>query len=353
MATNETYVATTHNLLTYSGILFDKGNKKTPFLTSIDGKTRNTKSWEFAMSQDYTTGGGSQPAITETASLTAPNPGFVTRTQNKNVCQIYQKAFSISYAKRSASDQLSGLNVAGQVAEPIDEMDFQLGVKLNEMRNDLEYTFLNGAYQLGDYDDVAYKTRGIITAISTNSVSASSAALNYWHVASALQAIATYGDATNCILMCAPVHIMQLNADAINNGLTVIPASRDVNGIKIDTLITPFGSVGVVANARVPAGTALVYNPDVCAPVMLDVPERGNFFVEALGKAGAADKFQLYGQAGLDYGAEYLHAKITGLASTFTAPDYSKKVFVTGGTIETTEPESAADPGAGGDGAGS
>ncbi len=56
--------------------------------------------------------------------------------------------------------------------------------------------------------------------------------------------------------------------------------------------------------------------------------EEGNFFLEPLAKSGAADKYQIYGQAGLDYGAEWYHGKITGLGTSFTAPEYSKKVFV-------------------------
>jgi len=58
MATNETYVMTTHNLLNYSGMLFNKGNTKTPFSTLIGGKSRNTDSFKFVTSLSYTTGGG-------------------------------------------------------------------------------------------------------------------------------------------------------------------------------------------------------------------------------------------------------------------------------------------------------
>ena len=93
MAKNEANVMTSHNLLNYSGMLFNKGNTKTPFSTLIGGKSRNTNHWVFATSQSYATGGGeSQPSISETASLTAPTPEFVTRKQESNVCQIFQRA---------------------------------------------------------------------------------------------------------------------------------------------------------------------------------------------------------------------------------------------------------------------
>jgi len=330
MATNETYVMTSHNLLNYSGMLFNKGNTATPFSTLIGGKSRKTNSWKFTTSLDYTTGGGtSQPAITESASLTAPNPEFVTRSQNTNVCQIYQRALAISYAKLSASGQLSGLNIAGQQANPASELDFQAANSMAAIANDVEFTFLNGSYQDGTYDDVAYKTRGIVSAISTNAIAAGSKDLGFWLIAQLVQAISDSNAPTDSLVLCArPVNIMQLNADAANNGLTVIPASREVNGLKIDTLITPFGSVGILATPRIAAGTAALVNPTICAPVYLDVPEKGNFFLESLAKEGAGDKYQIYGQVGLDYGAEWYHGKITGLATTFTAPDGSKAVKV-------------------------
>lgn len=336
MATNETYVMTTHNLLNYSGMLFNKGNTKTPFSTLIGGKSRNTDSFKFVTSLSYTTGGGtSQPAITETASLTAPNPEFVTRSQDVNVCQIFQRALAMSYAKKSASGQLSGLNIAGQEANPASEMDFQIANSMAAIANDIEFTFLNGSYQDGTYDDVAYKTKGIVAAITSNTVAAGSKDLRYWLVAELVQAIADANAPTDDLVLCArPVNIMQLNADAASNGLTVIPAAREINGIKVDTLITPFGNVGILATPRIAAGTAAIVNPSVCAPVYLDVPEKGNFFVEELAKTGAADKYQLYGQVGLDYGAEWYHGKITGLNTTFTAPDGTTSVHIESSTTD-------------------
>lgn len=335
MAENETKVMTSHNLLNYSGMLFNKGNTRTPFSTTIGGKFRTVNHWSFPVSLYYTTGGGTaQPAITESASLIAPDPGFVTRTQATNVCQIYQKALAISYGKQSSMGQLSGLNIAGQEANPANELDFQVANAMAEIANDIEFTFLNGAHQDGSYDDVAYKTRGITAAITTNTKEAGSAGLGFWLVAELVQAISDANAPTdNLVLTARPVHIMQINADASANGLTVVPAAREVNGIKLDVLITPFGSVALQPNPRVAEATAIIYNPAVCAPVFMPVPGKGNFFLESLAKTGAADKYQIYGQCGLDYGAEWYHGKITALDTSFTAPTYSKKIYVAGGTL--------------------
>ena len=336
--TNESAVMTSHNLLNYSGMLFNAGNTATPFCTLIGGKSRTSNAWKFATSIKYTTGGGtSQPAITESASLTAPTREFVSRSQDTNVCQIFQRALSISYGKQSSMGQLSGINVAGQMANPASELDFQVANSMGAIQNDMEYTFLNGSYQDGEYDDKAYKTRGITSAITTNAKALTGTPeLGYWNIAESIKSIAESHAPTDGLVLMAPfVNIMQLNADAAANGLTIVNAAREVNGIKIDTLVTPFGTIGLLPNPYVTSGTALIVNPNVCAPVFMPVPGKGNFFLEPLSKTGAAYDYQIYGQAGLDYGAEWYHAKITGLKTTFTAPEYSKKVYVSGGQITT------------------
>lgn len=83
-----------------------------------------------------------------------------------------------------------------------------------------------------------------------------------------------------------------------------------------------------------PAGTALLLNIDVISPVYQPVPGKGNFFLEQLAKTGAGEKYQLFGQIGLDYGPEWYHCKITGIAQTFTKPDYVKQVKVTNTTVD-------------------
>ena len=335
MAQNESNVMTSHNLLNYDGLLFVKGNTATPFSTLIGGKSRRTKSFKFATSLISEIGGGdAQPEISESASLTAPTPTFATRAQNINCCQIYHESLAISYAKESSMGQLSGLNIAGQQANPQTELDWQVGIKMKKMAKDVEYVFLNGVYQDGEYDDVPYKTRGIVNAITSVVADAQGDGLGYWQVAMLLQDLAGEAPVDNLVLMARGENVMQLNADALQNKMTVVPSSRVVNGIAIDTLVTPFGNIGIMVNNFLPKGVAVAVNPSVCAPVFCDVPNKGNFFLEPLSKDGACDKYQIYGQLGLDYGAEHYHGKITGLKDSFTPPESGTKVYGTVATIE-------------------
>lgn len=94
--------ATSFGVLNYSGMLFNKGNVKTPLSSIIGSKAKTTNHVEFVTGQEYSSGGnGSQPKITENQSLTAPDASVTTREQKTNVTQIFQESVGISYGKQS------------------------------------------------------------------------------------------------------------------------------------------------------------------------------------------------------------------------------------------------------------
>jgi hypothetical protein len=114
--------------------------------------------------------------------------------------------------------------------------------------------------------------------------------------------------------------MFQINADAVNNGLTVIPASREVNGIALSSVVTPLGVVYLYLGECLPAGTALLLNLDVIAPVYQPVPGKGNFYAEKMAKTGFSEKVSILGQIGLDHGPEWMHAKFTNIKTTYQRP---------------------------------
>ena len=146
--------ATSFGVLNYSGMLFNKGNVKTPLSSIIGSKAKTTNHVEFVTGQEYSSGGnGSQPKITENQSLTAPDASVTTRAQKTNVTQIFQESVGISYGKQSNMGTLSGINVANQQANPISELDFQVAAKIQKVNRDIEYTFINGVYHKATSDD--------------------------------------------------------------------------------------------------------------------------------------------------------------------------------------------------------
>lgn len=322
-------LATSFGVLNYSGMLFNKGNTRTPLSSIIGGRAKTTNHVEFVTGQEYATGGGSQPSISETASLTAPEASVVTREQKTNVTQIFQESVGISYAKQSNMGTLSGLNVAGQQANPMNELDFQVAAKMAKINADIEYTFINGKFSKATSDATVNKTRGLVTAITSNTTAMGSKPLGLWDIADMVKKIYGANAPTDGLcLWCDAVTLFQINADAVQNGLTVVPAARNINGISLSSVVTPIGVVYLYLGEYLPAGTALLLNLSVLAPVFQPVPGKGNFFLEALAKTGAGEKYQLFGQIGLDHGPEWYHGKFTDISTDFTAPAYSRSVYV-------------------------
>ena len=323
-------IATSFGVLNYSGMLFNKGNTRTPFSAIIGSKAKTTNHVEFVTGQEYNTGTtGAQPAISENASLTAPEASVVTREQKTNVTQIFHETVGVSYAKESNMGTLAGLNVASQTANPINELDFQTAAKITKVNRDIEYTFINGVYNKATSDATVNKTRGMVTAITSNVTAMANKPLGLWDIADMMKKVYESNAPTSgLVLWCDAVTLFQINADAVQNGLTIVPAARDINGIALSKVVTPLGEVYLYLGEFLPAGTALLLDFDVIAPVFQPVPGKGNFFLEELAKVGAGQKYQLFGQIGLDHGPEWYHGKFTGISTSFEKPTYSRSVYV-------------------------
>ena len=322
-------IATSFGVLNYSGMLFNKGNTRCPLSSIIGGRAKTTNHVEFVTGQEYTTDGGTQPAISENDSLTAPEASVVTRAQKTNVTQIFHETVGISYGKMSNMGTLNGINIANQQANPMNELDFQVAAKMQKVNRDIEFTFMQGEYSKATTDATVNKTRGLNTAITSNVVAMASKPLGLWNIADGVKNVyEANAPQDGLVLWCDATTMFQVNADAVQNGLTVIPAAREINGIKLSSVVTPLGIVYLYLGEFLPKGTAFLLNLDVLSPVFQPVPGKGNFFLEQLSKTGAGEKYQLFGQIGLDHGPEWCHAKFTGISQTFTAPTYSRSVFI-------------------------
>lgn len=315
----------------YSGMLYEKGNNRTPLVTSIINNMRYTNSVEFVLGQDYTEEDGAIPNISENASLTAPNPTYITRAQKTNVTQIYHETIAISDAKKSNMGTLSGANIEGQYANPQNELDFQIARKMSKIRKSMEKAFINGTYNKATTDSEVNKTRGLVSAITTNTKAMGSTSLDIWAVEDLMHTIAMAGgDITNLTLFCDYTTRMQLVGNAVELGVPLGQPYVTAYGIRVEDLILESGVVRIMTGYELPSGTALLLNMPAIHPVAQPVPGKGNFYLEELGKTGAGEKYQIFGQMGLDYGMEFLHGKFTGIATTFTKPAGRKVVTVSG-----------------------
>lgn len=310
---------TSWNSLNYTGELFLTGPQKMnkPFLSMVGGVNGANEygDMRFPVSQPWTLTASSQPAITETASLTAATPTTYTRGQDFNTTQIFNESVSVSYAALSQNKRLDASSLAQIGDQPVtSEFDFQLNGALLQIYNDMNYSFLNGAYQAATSAAVAAKTRGIIAATSTNAVAAGSVDLSTDLMDELFRTMAAGG----AQFMQPVIFASALDVQRLNNLYGFAPQDVQVGGTNVQQIIAPFvGRVGVIWDVDVPAGTLICVDMSVCSPVTNPIAGKGTgLFLEDLAKTGASDAANLYGQFGLNYGEETYHGKITGLTTS-------------------------------------
>lgn len=317
---NTNAAATVWNCPNYTGELYLIGANQTPFLNMIGGlqggNIRTVNDFQFPLAQPWALEAASQPAITETETLTAPNPWTYVRAQDVNTVQFWQRQISVSYAKQSVAGQITADGTTGLAAldtQPVqNELDFQITAHMRQLALDIDYTFINGVYQQVTSSAVAPKTRGIATGCTSNTVAAGGAALSKSLIDQLLRTMAASGaEFINPVIFANAFQKQQLS-----NIYGYAPEDRNVGGFNIKTIETDFAILGIVWAPNVATDDILIADLAFCAPVFLPTPGKGVLFYEELAKTGASENGQIYGHIGLDYGPEEYHGTITGLSTS-------------------------------------
>ena len=308
---------TTFNLPNYAGELFTADALNTPILTAIGGMTggKQTENFEFPCSSEYSLPAANQPAISETASLTAPTATGIVRGQKTNVTQIFQEKVSVSYMGLSNHGRLQGLNTAGSKNPVANEKDFQISCALQKIARDIEYTIINGTFQRATDSATANKSRGLLALCAGtggNTINASGAALSKSLINAILKEMYDHG----AIFSNMVLHCNSFQKQALTSIFAYAPTDRNIGGTNIKQIETDFGNIGVQLDRFMPTDKVLFSEMTVLAPVFQPVPEKGNFFYEALAKNGASEDGQIFGQFGLDHGPAFMHGSLTGLSTS-------------------------------------
>ena len=323
-----TGMGTTYDLPQLTGALFAKGRRPNAALRGAGGflgGIQTISASEFPLTVEFDLEDPSQPAILEGAD--APNAKERTLTQAKNIVQIFFEAVQLSYGAQSNRQTFAGLQiipggVMGALQDPADPA-FQLGLRVQQIARDLNFTILNGVYQLPTSNATARKTRGLISAITTNYTAAGGArALTTTIVEAALKGMVSNGSMNlgdNLFAFCG---INQFeNLVDLYKTATVLPVSRTVVGVQVRTIITTWGELNVVWDPDVPSLTndGEIFLLDLASlrvvgrEIVDDGVRKGVLFTEPLAKQGASSKWQVYGEFGLNYGHESRHARIDDL----------------------------------------
>jgi hypothetical protein len=302
-----------YDLPNYVGELFNVTPNDTPFLSAIGGMTGG----KSVTSKQFTWQTVDNAAAAQTVEEEGSDPVYGERSRSEvtNVTQIMQYGVQVSYTKQAATGNLSGESILGN--QPVqDELAFQLDMAMKRAARDIEFSFLQGTYVADTDLATARQTRGMLTAITTNEVAAAAAALDQAKVDACLKAMADSGAPFEQPVIFANAFQKQKLSSIYGSALSLAPRDRNIGGVNISTIETDFGTVGIVYDRHLPADDVIIADLAFCKPVFLDIPGKGHFFVEPLAQTGAAYKFQVYGEIGLEYGPEQFHGKITNLSTS-------------------------------------
>jgi hypothetical protein len=315
---------TTFNAPNYVGELFQVSPVDTPFLSSIGGLTGGVGVNSVIYTWETTDLRAADNTRQRLEGATAPTPEGRSRAAAYNVVEIHQEALALSYTKLAASGQyattggVTGTNTQGlDETNRINELDFQVSAHLKQIARDIEKTFLVGTFAHPADNTTARKTRGLLSAIATNTQAAAAAALTAKMVNDMAQTIYDNGGMqegeTRTLIVPSNLKRNLTTLFVTNKGF--VEPTRNVGGVNVDTIYTDFGQFNVMVDRYMPNDTIAFVSLEECSPVFLEIPGKGFLFVEPLAKTGSAENYQIYGEIGLNYGNEIKHGKITGLAT--------------------------------------
>lgn len=306
----------TGNPLNYHGALFGVDKTETPLFNMFRGRRGAIQNNEFAIGTFYEIGAANKDGVTEVDSLLAPDPTFVERTFEKNVTQAFHEALAISDMRLSNVAKLAGINQVGNSNNVSDEWGFQIARKMDEIRLAVEDVIINGEYQAAVNTTTAGKTRGLREAIVSNALDLNGEEVDPDAMNDILQAVFAYPvSVQNLMIVCTPTQKRQITKN-YGKVFGFQTSSVTDSGANISLLHTDFGDIRTMVHPYLADGEMLLLDTSVCGIVEQPVPGKGNFYFEELGTVGAGKKAQIFGQLGLDYGAEWKHAKLTGVATT-------------------------------------
>jgi hypothetical protein len=313
---------TTFNLPNYHGELFTVSPTETPFLSAIGGLNgaKMSRAIDFEWQTIDRRASSANNAALEGAA--APTGAERSRTNIKNCVEIHQSAIEITYSKLGAKGNFGGVNVAPQWDDLIlDELAIQTMAELDSMAIDVEQSFLNGTYARPANNAAVRTTQGVLgAALTVNANGGTNRAITKAIVDSTLQsafaAAAKLPQASTVFMLNSDQKVALSNVYSAAPQLNQATFTRNVGGVAIDTIVTDFGTFGVMLNRWIPTHSVGIIDLSVCYPVFMEIPTPqgiGTLFVEELGRTGSSRKFQLYGEIGLEYGPTNAHAWIKDL----------------------------------------
>ena len=354
----------------FTGELFKVGGQRTPLLSAVGGlnggKVLNSTYWQVQVEDNATISsepskGQEGAAPTEYLGRDRAAYTYVTQIFHKGVQMTYtalastgnQNPFTLSAAITNQSDG-DGTTTAGTAQGLFggnainDEFALQLEKAMEKVAREVEWFAFNGSFSDGANTTPGSGTRemyGIDVWITLNKNANNSAAVNplggncYYNDASgdgtgSAQVISfktisgalkrmydNHAPMKQPVLCVSPQQLLDLNNELVKGTVdiagAIIPRDRNVAGVDIDTIVTPFGSIGlmVIDPDIMPTGSAFILDLAYIQPVFTNIPGYGTVFVRDLDQdANARIGKAVYMEMGFEFGPPSYHCKIQAVA---------------------------------------
>ena len=355
----------------FSGELFRVGGQRTPFLSATGGlnggKVLQSTFWQIQAADSHTVSSEptkGQEGNTPTEYLGRDRVAYtgVTQIFHKGVKMTYtamatfqqQNTFTLGAAAYNASDGDGTTSASTQLglagSNPIvDEFAEQMSLALEKVAREVEWFAFNGTFADGANVTPGAGTRemrGIseycsLNANADNSVAPTFVGGNvYWNgttgdgatgdnqvlswnaIAESLKRLYdAHAPMVQPVLCISPKQLLDLNKELLAGtvGITgaILPRDRNLAGIDIDVIVTPFGQIGmmVIDPNILPANTAFILDFAFIQPVFTNIPGYGTVFVRDIDQdANAQVAKAIYMEMGYDFGPPSYHLKIAKVA---------------------------------------
>ena len=359
----------------FSGELFRVGGQRTPFLSATGGlnggKVLQSTFWQIQAADSHTV--SSEPTKGQEGNTPTEYLGR-DRVAYTGVTQIFHKGVKMTYTAMATYQHQNSFNInaAGGSINPVvtsdgdgtttaaavlglagsnpivDEFAEQMSLALEKVAREVEWFAFNGTFAdganatpgagtremrgLSEYcalnanadNDTAPTFVGgnVYYNDTTGDGSGTDQVLSWDAIANSLKRLYdAHAPMVQPVLCLSPKQLLDLNKELLagNVGITgaILPRDRNLAGIDIDVIVTPFGQIGmmVIDPNIIPANTAFIIDFAFIQPVFTNIPGYGTVFVRDIDQdANAQVAKAIYMEMGYDFGPPSYHLKITDVA---------------------------------------
>ncbi len=355
----------------FSGELFRVGGQRTPFLSATGGlnggKVLQSTFWQIQAADSHTV--SSEPTKGQEGAQPTEYLGR-DRVAYTGVTQVFHKGVKMTYTAMATFQHQNPFDLSANIVNSsdgdgtytagdkmslaggnpiVDEFSEQLTLALEKVAREVEWFAFNGTFADGANTTPGSGTRemrGLSEYLALNANANNTAApvatggniyyndasgdgtgaarvLSWDAIAGAMKRLYdAHAPMIQPVLCVNPKQLLDLNKELLSGtvGITgaILPRDRSIAGIDIDTIVTPFGAIGlmVIDPNIMPADSAFILDFAFIQPVFTNIPGYGTVFVRDLDQDDYARVGKaVYMEMGYDFGPPSYHLKFVDVDS--------------------------------------